>query len=610
MSVASWPNPRSMRLMLVSARIVLVTVLVTVTLVGLTPSQVEASQTQQAEVSITGSGWGHGVGLSQYGAKAMGADGNTYQEIIGRYFSGVSIVPIATASPLTFMALEEKPLLVGLLQNSQTVSFTVDSGSAQLCFDGTGSCQGLTTPGTTYRFGPDGAGGCVFLESRSDGSTTAVGGPGLCAASVRPTSNTTIISVPFKARSYRGGRLLFRQSPYSSGIHAIYQIGVEQYMRGLSEVPESWSLAAIQAQVVVSRSAAVWAALERGSEGNMTAQQKSDCYCNLRDDSTDQVFRGWTGEVSHPRWVEAVASTTGLVMYYQGSVARGFYSSSSGGFTENYSDVFDESGHPYLATVDDSPAFSTSAANPHSTWTAGYSRASLANAYGFTWLSNTEVLERNGSGSARTVRLSGIIEGRATQITVDAAAFQSTLGLRSTTFDISVKEMFGDVPVEHQFAGEITGLEALGITQGCEMGYFCPDREVTRAEMAAFLTRALGLSQDPGGGPYDDVDGHALEAEIAALEAAGITTGCTPTTYCPERQVTRAEMAAFVVRGFDLPPSSQNPFPDADGHALEAEIAALEAAGITTGCTPTTYCPERQVTRAEMAAFLIRALAD
>ena len=537
-----------MWLMSPSGRIVAIAALVSASFGGIASPKAEATPTDQAEVSITGSGWGHGVGLSQYGAKAMGADGNTYQEIIGRYFSGVSIVPIATASPLTFMALEEKPLLVGLLQNSQTVSFTVDSGSAQLCFDGTGSCQGLTTPGTTYRFGPDGAGGCVFLESRSDGSTTAVGGSGLCAASVRPTLNTAIISVPFKARSYRGGRLLFRQSPLSSGIHAIYQIGVDQYMRGLSEVPESWSLAAIQAQVVVSRSAAVWAALERGGDGKMTTQQKSDCYCNLRDDSTDQVFRGWTGEVAHPRWVEAVASTTGQVMSYGGSVARGLYSSSSGGSTENYSDVFGGTGYPYLATVDDSSAFSASAANPHNAWAAGYSRASLANAYGFTWLSNAEVLERNGSGSARTVRLSGIIGGRATQITVDAVAFQSTLGLRSTSFDISVKDMFGDVPVEHQFAGEITGLEVLGITQGCKTGYFCPDRGVTRAEMAAFLTRALGLPQDPGGGPYDDDDGHALEAEIAALEAAGITTGCTPTTYCPERQVTRAEMAAFLIR--------------------------------------------------------------
>ena len=599
-----------MRLMALSARRMLAVALLAATLMSAAVAPVEALPPQQAEVTITGSGWGHGVGLSQYGAKAMGADGNTYQEIVARYFNGVSIVPVESASPFTFVILDPRPLLVGLLQDSQTIAFTVESGSAQLCFDLTGSCQGQSRPGVTYRFGPDSTGGCVFMETRAGGATVTVGGAGPCAASVRPTSDSAVISIPFKARSYRSGRLLFRQTVGSDGIHAVYQIGIEQYMRGLSEVPESWSMAAIEAQVVVSRSAAVWTALQRGGEAGMTVQQRRDCYCNLRDDSSDQVFRGWTGEAAHPRWVEAVSSTAGQVMAYGGSVARGLYSSSSGGFTENYSDVFGDTDYPYLSTVNDSPAFSESAANPHSTWAAGYSRASLADTYGFSWLSNAEVQDRNDSGSARTMRLSGIVAGRPEQITVEAAAFQSSLGLRSTTFDISVTGAFVDVASDHLFSGEITGLKALGISDGCGTGDFCPDREVTRAEMAAFLTRALDLPPTSGVGSYEDDDGHALEAEIASLQAAGITTGCTTTAYCPERQVTRAEMAAFIVRGFSLPPSSQNPFPDADGHALEAEIAALEAAGITTGCTPTRYCPERQVTRAEMAAFLIRALAD
>ena len=537
-----------MQLMVPSVRKMLALALLAATLLSAAIAPVEASPTEQAEVSITGSGWGHGVGLSQYGAKAMGADGNTYQKIVERYFSGVSIVPVESAIPLTFVSLDPRPLLVGLLQDSQTVAFTVESGSARLCFDLTGSCQGLTRPGVTYRFGPDSTGGCVFLETRAGGATVTIGGSGLCVASVRPTSDSAIISIPFKARSYRSGRLLFRQATGSDGIHAVYQSSIDKYMRGLSEVPESWSMAAIEAQVVVSRSAAVWTALQRGGEAGMTVQQRQACYCNLRDDSSDQVFRGWTGEEAHPRWVEAVSSTAGQVMSYGGSVARGLYSSSSGGSTENYSDVFGDTDYPYLSTVNDSPAFSESAANPHSTWAAGYSRASLADTYGFSWLSNVEVQDRNDSGSARTVRLSGIVAGRPAQTTVEAVAFQSSLGLRSTTFDISVKVVFVDVASDHPFSGEITGLKALGISDGCGTGDFCPDREVTRAEMAAFLTRALDLPPILGGGIYEDDDGHALEAEIASLQAAGITTGCTPNTYCPERKVTRAEMAAFIVR--------------------------------------------------------------
>ena len=107
-----------MRPMLIGRRLALVTALL---LVFATP-------VSAAEISFSGSGWGHGVGLSQYGAKAMGADGNSYDEIIGRYFTGVRIVPVATASAGTFVATDPTPLLVGLLQNSNTVLFTIDSG--------------------------------------------------------------------------------------------------------------------------------------------------------------------------------------------------------------------------------------------------------------------------------------------------------------------------------------------------------------------------------------------------------------------------------------------------------------------------------------------------
>ena len=67
-------------------------------------------------------------------------------------------------------------------------------------------------------------------------------------------------------------------------------------------------------------------------------------------------------------------------------------------------------------------------------------------------------------------------------------------------------------------------------------------------------------------------------------------------------------MAAFLVRGFGLGESAADPFDDDDGNYFEAAIGALAASGITTGCTATAFCPERPVTRGEMAAFLIRAL--
>ena len=217
------------------------------------------------------------------------------------------------------------------------------------------------------------------------------------------------------------------------------------------------------------------------------------------------------------------------------------------------------------------------------------------------------VTERNDSGSARTVAVTGIRSGRPATDMVSAVDVHSALSLRSTTFDVTVTPRFTDVPTDHLFAGEVVGLNALGITGGCTTASFCPDRSVTRAEMAAFLVRALDLPAAPGD-PFSDVEGHALEADIAALAASGITSGCSATSFCPDRSVTRAEMAAFLVRGFDLVAVSGTPFSDVEGHFFEDEIASLAASGITSGCSATSYCPGRAVTRGEMAAFLIRAI--
>ena len=500
------------------------------------------------DISFTGAGWGHGVGLSQYGAKAMGADGATYHQILHRYFTGIGLASFTVASANTFVATDPTPFWVGLLQDSSTVSFTVESEAASLCFDVADACVTVAQPGDSFAFAPDGTGNCVFLRTTPGRASTTVGLPGSCDASVRPLSDRTTVAVPYKARSYRHGVLRFRQAPTAGEIHTAYEIGIDDYMRGLSEVPDSWPMAAIEAQVVATRSYAVWQALQRGGETTLDAAHRDDCSCNLRDDASDHVFRGWTGELSHPNWAAAVTSTAQQVMYSAGKVALGLYSSSSGGATENYADVFVGDAHPYLVTVFDSPAFADSAANPHATWGAGYSQEALAGAFGFSWLSNAEVVERNDSGSARTVRLVGIVDGRPAAAIVTGVEMRAALSLRSTTFDITVSPRFDDVPADDLFAGEILGLHELGITSGCTATRFCPDRAVSRAEMAAFLIRALGLPPADGANPFTDDNGHALEAEIAALQASGITSGCTATRFCPDRAVSRAEMAAFLIR--------------------------------------------------------------
>ena len=127
--------------------------------------------------------------------------------------------------------------------------------------------------------------------------------------------------------------------------------------------------------------------------------------------------------------------------------------------------------------------------------------------------------------------------------------------------------------------------------------------------MAAFIVRALDLDASPGGDSFSDDDRSVFENDIESLYNHGITTGCTVSRFCPDRPVTRGEMAAFLNRAFDLPASTEDPFADDDNSYFEADIAALEASGVTSGCAPASFCPGRPVSRGEMAAFLIRALA-
>jgi hypothetical protein len=96
---------------------------------------------------------------------------------------------------------------------------------------------------------------------------------------------------------------------------------------------------------------------------------------------------------------------------------------------------------------------------------------------------------------------------------------------------------------------------------------------------------------------------------ITWLYYEGITGGCGGGRFCPTASVTRAEMASFLVRALNLPATSSDFFTDDEGSIHEGDINRLAAAGITGGCTATTFCPHQSVTREQMAAFLKRALS-
>lgn len=159
-------------------------------------------------------------------------------------------------------------------------------------------------------------------------------------------------------------------------------------------------------------------------------------------------------------------------------------------------------------------------------------------------------------------------------------------------------------------ADQIERLAFAGVTDGCAPGKYCPAAPVTRGQMATFLSRALGQPSTDAD-YFDDDDVSIHEDGINRLAVAGIARGCTGTEFCPRDPVTRAQMAAFISRALDLPAAGVDVFDDDDGDLHEAAINALAARDITSGCDPARpelFCPHETVNRAQMAAFLVRML--
>lgn len=181
---------------------------------------------------------------------------------------------------------------------------------------------------------------------------------------------------------------------------------------------------------------------------------------------------------------------------------------------------------------------------------------------------------------------------------------------------LTVDELFID-DNGNTFEADIEWLAGEGITRGCNPptnDRYCPDSNVTRGQMAAFLVRALKLPAAPSAGFVDTV-GTTFEQDIDRLAAAGITKGCNPPAndrFCPDDNVRREVMAAFLVRALGYNDDGGGGlFDDTTGSIFATDIDKLATAGVTKGCNPPTnnrFCPKSNVTRGQMAAFLHRAL--
>ncbi len=178
---------------------------------------------------------------------------------------------------------------------------------------------------------------------------------------------------------------------------------------------------------------------------------------------------------------------------------------------------------------------------------------------------------------------------------------------------------FADVPADHTFVAAVQWMVDTDVTDGCSLYFFCPDAPASRGQIAAFMKRVL--QPHLGNGPpasFADTEGHRFEAAVEWMAGLEITKGCNPpgnTLFCPDRSVTRGEMAAMFMRaseellGVSSDDVNLDRFVDTGGHNFQRAAAWMAAAGLSLGCNPPTnnlYCPDQKVTRAQLSAFLKR----
>jgi stage II sporulation protein D len=258
---------------------------------------------------VHGRGFGHGVGMSAYGAYGFAKEGKGYRFILGHYYRGTSL---------------------GTLEKTRVVRVLLDISPGDVEFSGaTSACGQRLDPQRSYDAHRNGR--TVVLQS-SGGKRLASCGGRLRAAGA---GKITIAG----RGAYRGALETVPTESEAGSLNVVNALAIEQYVKGVmsNEVPPSWPIEELKAQSVAIRSIAITG--DVGGNG-----------FDLYSDTRSQVYGGLESE--YARTNDAVAATKGQVVMYGGEIAQTLYSACSGGHTESAVNVFG-SPVPYLVGVPD-----------------------------------------------------------------------------------------------------------------------------------------------------------------------------------------------------------------------------------------------------------------
>ncbi len=340
-----------------------------------TTAATTTTSTAKVVLAISGHGWGHGLGMSQWGAYGYAKHGWTYDRILAHYYVGTTIgpAPVSTVRVL----LEQKPKV------------TIESADPWSVTDATGTKTKLDPGSITLT--PD---------------LTIAGQPLEAPLTFAGPTPLTVDGKPYR------GRVIVNADP--KRVEAVDLVALENYLRGVvpSEMPFDWAPEALKAQAVAARSYAL---------ANLNQTRDFDLY----GDTRDQVYGGINAE--QPAATAAITATKGQVVLYKGKVADTLFFSTSGGRTASSLDATGVA-VPYLVSVPD-PYDSLS---PVHNWGPmlfdGTKVATMMKLPGS--LSDLTALDGT-SGRAKTV--TGIGDD-GVEATVTGSQFRVMLGLRSTWF--------------------------------------------------------------------------------------------------------------------------------------------------------------------------------
>jgi stage II sporulation protein D len=365
---------------------VLVAWLVLAAAAGTGAAQPEPARVGASAFVLTGGGWGHGVGMSQWGAYGQALAGRTHQQILQWYYAGTEL----GEAPV-------KRVRVGLVESAKQV--TISSPVAFHVRDATG--VDVEVPPGTLKLGPG-------LKPRVDGKPVPLQGPlRFLPGAGAPLSLGGV--------GYRGE---LEVSVVEKKLLVINVVGLEAYLRGVvpREMPKHWPLEALKAQAVAARSYA----LARRVKG-----KPFDHYADWRS----QVYGGIPAEA--PRASEAVQATARQALLYQGKVATTFFFSSSGGRTATGAEVFGVD-VPYLVSVDDQ----WDERSPHHVWPPRMlTGAAIKTAYQLGSLPVDVVVELTASKRPGRIVL---VTATGAEVETNGIDARARLGLLSPNFRLGV----------------------------------------------------------------------------------------------------------------------------------------------------------------------------